>query len=298
MAAKKHKLVNPFTMPGKWYKVNLHTHTTTSDGKLEPQERVNQYREAGYHALALTDHWKTNDCATLKSGKMLLISGLEFHPACPTHPINYHLVGLNVKHGFTTTVDDDANTVIEKIRAGGGEVFLGHPSWCGHGYDNFRNLKNLVAIEVYNATCDRAGRASSESEYGIMLDHEQMLPCLGVDDAHAKGSDDVLQSWTWLKMPELTVKQVLKALRSGACYASRGPRIHHFDVKDNRATIRCTPVKTIHIVGAPGQGGRFIAEPGKLLRSGRLELKKKFPYVRAVVTDEHGCKAWTGPIKL
>ena len=39
------------------YKVNLHTHTTLSDGQKSPAEVVQQYREEGYDALALTDHW-------------------------------------------------------------------------------------------------------------------------------------------------------------------------------------------------------------------------------------------------
>lgn len=41
----------------KWYKGNLHTHTTNSDGRLAPEVVINLYKEAGYDFLALTDHW-------------------------------------------------------------------------------------------------------------------------------------------------------------------------------------------------------------------------------------------------
>ncbi len=41
----------------KWYKGNLHTHSTNSDGRLSPEEVIRLYREEDYDFLALTDHW-------------------------------------------------------------------------------------------------------------------------------------------------------------------------------------------------------------------------------------------------
>ncbi len=38
------------------YKANLHTHTTVSDGSLNPQMVVDNYHELGYDILAITDH--------------------------------------------------------------------------------------------------------------------------------------------------------------------------------------------------------------------------------------------------
>jgi len=42
---------NPFSSPGIWYKGNLHTHTTQSDGGLAPEEAADLYRKAGYDFL-------------------------------------------------------------------------------------------------------------------------------------------------------------------------------------------------------------------------------------------------------
>ena len=39
-----------------FYKGNLHSHTTNSDGRLTPIEAVSYYRKHGYDFLALTDH--------------------------------------------------------------------------------------------------------------------------------------------------------------------------------------------------------------------------------------------------
>ncbi len=47
----------PFRQPGRFFKGNLHTHSTRSDGALEPEAVVAAYREHGYDFLALTDHF-------------------------------------------------------------------------------------------------------------------------------------------------------------------------------------------------------------------------------------------------
>lgn len=41
---------------GKFYKANLHCHTTISDGKLTPEEVKQAYQQKGYSIVAFTDH--------------------------------------------------------------------------------------------------------------------------------------------------------------------------------------------------------------------------------------------------
>ncbi|MCC6792855.1 MAG: hypothetical protein IT336_14285, partial [Thermomicrobiales bacterium] len=52
-------LVNdlPFDKPGRFWKGNLHTHSTRSDGKLTPAEVIAAYQARGYDFLALADHF-------------------------------------------------------------------------------------------------------------------------------------------------------------------------------------------------------------------------------------------------
>ena len=55
-------LRNPFELPDsdgyEWVKGNLHSHTTNSDGRVDPQTRVDGYVGAGYDYLCLSDHRK------------------------------------------------------------------------------------------------------------------------------------------------------------------------------------------------------------------------------------------------
>ena len=155
-------LQNPFPAKGNWYKANLHTHTTASDGRASPAETADLYRRAGYHVLAITDHSVVTDVRGLSDEGFLVMRGLEYHPRCRQAEAPHHLVGLGVPHGFGFDgVDaDDASACIKAVRAAGGESVLAHPLWCGHRYDMYAHLGDYIAVEVFNTTCDRVARSN------------------------------------------------------------------------------------------------------------------------------------------
>ncbi len=291
-------MVNPFEKSGKWFKANFHVHTTTSDGKLSACEVVKKYRSAGYNVLAITDHRKTNDVSGMSNKKMLVISGMEYHPSCPGKPVPYHIVGLNIPHGFEFDEPDNVLRCVRQIKKIGGESILAHPYWSGQAYEDFKKLLNkIIAVEVYNATCNRHGRPCSENEWVYCLDRGRSLPCIGNDDAHFVPGDDVFGCWTWLKMRSLTVKNVINAIKTGCCYVSCGPTIKDFRLKNGEVHIRCSPVSTIYFTGDPGRGFRKCATGKKLAASFSIEIPP-WNYVRAVVVDVNGRRAWTNPIFL
>ncbi len=292
------RLVNPFEQSGKWYKANLHTHTTISDGKLSVPERVAQYRKAGYDILAITDHYVTNDIRGLSDKKMLVISGMEYHPPCPTTKGPYHILAVNIPYGFKFNDDEDANNCIAKVKKAGGESILAHPFWSGQAYEDFRCLRGLAAVEIYNSTCDRHGQSSSENEWAYCLDRGHILSIVGNDDTHWVDSEDVCECWTWFKMPSLSVANVLASLRSGASYASCGPKIHDFRINGGKVRLRCSSVTKIHFIGGPGQGVRRRAGEGNSIMAHSIDIPDNWPYVRAVAVDAAGRRAWTNPIAL
>ena len=291
-------LVNPFTAPGKWYKANLHTHTTTSDGRASPEETAELYRQAGYDVLAITDHHKTNDVSGLSRKGFLVVSGMEYHPACPNNPNCHHLVAIGVPHGFAFNepYPKDANACIRAVRAAGGESILAHPLWCGHRYDQYSYLQGYIALEVYNNTCDKIGRSASDGDYSYLLDEGRYLPAVAVDDTHSP--IDRFGGWTWLKLRALTPEAVLDALRQGLCYASTGPRIGQFRVRGGNVEVTCTDAEFIYLSAWTWHGARRMAEAGKSIRKFVYPIGKDWKYVRAVVVDHRGRKAWTPPIVL
>ena len=76
---------NPFEADGQWYRGNLHSHTTESDGRLSPGDVVEFYRSRGYDFLCLTDHNRVTDPGGLSSEDFLVFSGVETSPASSHH---------------------------------------------------------------------------------------------------------------------------------------------------------------------------------------------------------------------
>jgi hypothetical protein len=288
---------NPFTEKGNWYKANLHTHTTVSDGKVTAAERIEQYAKAGYHVLALTDHRATHDVSALPTSKMLVVSGLEFHPPCRKERTVHHFVALGVPHGLKMTSPRNPNQCIEDVRRVGGVVILAHPFWTGIDWGTIRTLRGLDAVEVYNTTCKRCGRAESENEWAYMLHHGMTIPAVASDDSHMATGLDVFGCATWLKMRALTVANVLQAVRTGCCYGTTGPKIHDFRVEGGEIRLRCTAARSIHFMSGPAQGAGRWADEGKSITSFSTPVRK-WAYVRAVVTDAQGRKAWSNPMWL
>ncbi|WP_373091209.1 PHP domain-containing protein [Zhongshania sp.] len=77
--------------------VDLHTHTTASDGGLSPLELVRRARERGVQLLAITDHDTVAGFAALKDeagAGMQLLAGIEL--SCTWSGVNIHVLGLGI----------------------------------------------------------------------------------------------------------------------------------------------------------------------------------------------------------
>lgn len=67
---------------GKFYKANLHCHTTLSDGKMTAAEVKEYYLKNGYNIVAYTDHSKYAYHKELLSEDFLPIAGFEAAWTC------------------------------------------------------------------------------------------------------------------------------------------------------------------------------------------------------------------------
>ena len=68
-----------FSQNGKFYKANLHCHTTVSDGKCSPEEIKRRYKAEGYSIVAFTDHVVMVDHSDLNDESFLALKGYEIH---------------------------------------------------------------------------------------------------------------------------------------------------------------------------------------------------------------------------
>ena len=63
----------------KYFKTNLHTHSTISDGKLSPQEVKDAYKAQGYQVLSLTDHNVIVNHSDMNDPDFLMLTGMEIN---------------------------------------------------------------------------------------------------------------------------------------------------------------------------------------------------------------------------
>lgn len=102
--------------------IDLHTHTTASDGTYTPCELIDYALDMNLTALAITDHDTINgyidakkyyDTQGITASTLKLISGIEFSTTLPRYPFDIHILGLNMDistpafiEGLTTIVND------------------------------------------------------------------------------------------------------------------------------------------------------------------------------------------------
>jgi hypothetical protein len=118
------------------YKMNLHTHTTESDGRLSPQEVIDAYHARAYHGLIITDHdrntwpWTAHDRDPEALG-MLAIPGNELSR-------HHHTLSL-----FSTyeTEERDHDKALAGVAEAGGLAILCHPAM--HWLRDFNQTPSL-----------------------------------------------------------------------------------------------------------------------------------------------------------
>lgn len=77
-------------------KVDLHVHTTASDGELSPKELIHQCLEEGIEVISITDHDTVKGLLDIEKEEIKgikVISGIEVssREICPIHILGYHI---------------------------------------------------------------------------------------------------------------------------------------------------------------------------------------------------------------
>jgi len=284
--------VNPFALPGAWYKANLHTHTTQSDGDVDLPVRVEQYKSHGYDILAVTDHEKTSEVAPFCTEDFLLISGMETHPKSPNPSMVYHLLCINVPVGMAFEKETPMEERLKATRDAGAYVIAAHPYWCGFTLEELLPLKEhgVSAVEVYNSTCRFNGRADSSVHWDQLLAKGWRIPAVAVDDVH--GDNALRMGWTMIKAETLTLEAIMAALRAGAYYASTGPEFTDLRVEGDTVVVECSPARKIQFY-APAPNGAQVLADAEPLTKGEFVMKRTLAYVRVEITDADGKQAWS-----
>ena len=310
---------------GRWYKGNLHMHTTRSDGQRSPREAVEEYRRHGYDFVAVTDHRKPSrtiepgQCGPVgeeggdivSAGSMLLLAGVEWdnggaNTDRPDDVPTYHILGIGMKENrgidYSRTPHPAPQAIADAIRADGGLVILAHPAWSVMDPGGILNLKGLTAAEIYNSVSDlpfNGRRADSSAWFDIWAtSYGRLVPAVASDDAHAYEGDQCVAA-TMVNAVALTSETVKDALRAGNFYATQRPVIHELALDREKGTVHleCSEDVTTAVFLS---NAIWTPERVTVMKNGKTDYRitSEESYLRAELITWDGRRAWTSPFAV
>lgn len=288
---------------------NCHCHSTFSDGTYPPEETVRRYCDAGYDFLYLTEHCdkltygRFPDFDALDSADFRVLPGVEYRNTTVRFGRSREamLLGLNTLEVDHWKPGIDQQSTIDAINADGGLAILSCTYWDGRIASDMVDLRGLVGIEIYNATCQGVvGKGSAISHFDELLESGMRLYGLAVDDCHLNNWPDFALAWIVVCTEEKTHTAINDAIRTGRFYSSCGPTVEQWVLAGDSITFRCSPAKMIVCNGVGPYGHALHSDGNGGLTQMTLNLKEQWPgespYVRFSCCDQQGRWAWTNPV--
>ncbi len=308
------KRQNAFESTGnRMLKGALHCHTTRSDGRGTPEAVIAKHADHGYDFMALTDH-RVYNMINHGDRPMTIIPGMELDSNFPemfTRGVHCHhivCIGPLEGNGFHQdqrfprkyiTRPEETQELLDLAHSSGNLTIYCHPEWSGTPAREFEMLRGNFAMEIWNSGCAIENELDTNAAYwDDLLASGHRIFGVASDDGHRMEHHCL----GWVRVnSENRVDAILDALRRGAFYSSCVPEIYDFYVENGVAHVACSDVAEINLrqlcvpydMALPQEGQRTLREAEFRIRRGRGAM-----YVRAVVKDAQGRRAWTNPIFL
>lgn len=141
---------------GQFFKANLHSHSTASDGKMTPQEAKDYYKQRGYSIYAYTDHNVLHYYKELSDPTFLVLCGYEIHimndPSEPFEKTRHiNAIARDPERAVYISREpynysaESFNSLIAKLCENNYIVIYNHPGWssecrCQVTFYNFRSI--------------------------------------------------------------------------------------------------------------------------------------------------------------
>ena len=280
---------NPYAVPGEYRKVQLHCHTTESDGNFRPRELLQMYRNAGYSFVCITDHNLVTRCNELNDHEFVAIPGTEDTVSRFLPPLGPHMGRLFVDAPLRRGSPQER---INQTVAGGGIVSLCHPSWTGNLWtgtwsrEAVENLSGFRLVEIWNPHSNSDDDVRRWEMALSRAGEKEPVWGVAVDDCHRQ--DQFNRGWIMVKVPEVSASGLRNALLHGSFYASTGPSAD-FSVDGGTVHVKVSSPGRIRFVDT---GGRTRLEVQG--SSGRYQVQGKEGYIRAECVTDDG-RAWSQP---
>lgn len=286
------RIRNPYDAPGEFRKAQLHCHTTESDGRFDPRELLRMYQDAGYSFVCITDHNRVTRCDDLNDHSFLAIPGTEDTVSRILPPLGPHMGRLFVDAPLRSGSPQER---IDRTLYDGGVVSLCHLSWSGNLWTGgwaeaeISSLRGFQLVEIWNPHSD--SREDTRRWDAVLRTRGPEASAWGtaVDDCHRR--EQFNRGWIMVKVPEVSVPALRRALLDGAFYASTGPAAD-FSVAGRRIAIRLQERGRIRFLDSRGTVRREVDGDGA-----HWDVHGDERFVRVEVNSPDGM-VWSQPFWL
>lgn len=300
--------LKPFDSPGPFYKGNLHGHSDHSDGLLKPKSVIDYYRSFNYDFTCISDHlWHDRnfaaqsvlDVSTLNYKDFIALPSAEIHTKGKKYDKAglWHLVANGLPLNFKMASEvETVNALLERTLQTGAFVTIAHPEWYSLTSDEAILLQKADAVEIYNhSSTISANRGSGIATADFLLNENIRVLLTAADDSHFY-KEDAFGGWVFVKARNLTMDNILNALKKGHYYSSTGLAIYNIEVVDNQIKIECSCASHIIISGSSHNA---LSKSGYNITGASFDLNMlNSDFFRVTVFNEYGKYAWSNPYWL
>jgi hypothetical protein len=281
---------------GKWFKGNMHMHTTNSDGGLTPRQAAEFYAERGYDFMCITDHMVpfvgANEGDELP---IATLDGIELHGEDDQGSF-YHAVCIGNVAGISK--DMSFSDALAKARSEGSFLIWAHPHWSGNTVaEGMRH--GFHGLEIYNSGSQLAyGKGMGMFHWDECLRHGADMLGFATDDSHfIEAAPLEGAGWITVNAPELSAEVLMASIRQGNFYSSSGPEFKNIYIeKGNRVVADTSPILHARLVG-PRWENKYKGMVGRgLMEHTHFRIPDEWAFARLEIADENGNTAWSNPL--
>lgn len=301
-----------FSNPGRFYRGNLHTHSTRSDGKIEDHEVCRRYKAQGYDFMALTDHfvghfdYPITDTRGFRDADFTTLIGAELHSGGMANGELWHILAVGLPFDFAPSNTPDFRPIADQESGpeiarraveAGAFVSIAHPEWSGLTEADALSIDAAHAVEIYNHGCQvECDRARGFHTADFLANAGKRLNFIATDDAHfVHGNKDAFGGWVMVKAEANEPEALVAALKAGAMYSSTGPDFVDLALDGNMVHVRSSAVVGMIVQGfGAATAGAF----GDSMTCASIDCTRlaASPWIRVTLFDAAGRAAWSNPI--
>jgi predicted metal-dependent phosphoesterase TrpH len=303
--------LHAFSAPGRFWRGNLHTHSTRSDGVLSPEEVCRRYMAEGYDFLALTDHfvglwgYPIVDTVPMRTNRFTTILGAELHSGAMANGELWHILAVGLPADFAPSKtphfdpvegQETGAEIAARAVAAGAFVAIAHPQWSGLTLADARSITAAHAVEVYNHGCAvGCDRPDGFAIADLLLTEGRDLTMIATDDAHFSEPDH-FGGWVMVKAEENTPEALLASLKAGTFYSSQGPLLHDVRIEGKHVVVESSAVAAVIVQGA-GTGAKAVHGHSMTRTEVPVDRLNNSPWLRVTAVDAAGRRAWSNPVR-